>query len=157
MSEADVERLVAERSLAREAFSDDAVVSLWAKAAAAYADAAVPGLSTDGAFQRLYTAGLQAAMATLAAHGLRVKSTANRYRAFYALRKVNDALDPHGLAFHEMRATRNDSVYEATADEEDLSAHLAEARAFMPGALDALRSAIMAVRSGIAARLPRVV
>lgn len=157
MSEADIERLVAERSLAREAFSDDAVASLWAKAAEAYADAAVPGLSTDGAFQRLFTAALQAAMATLAAHGLRVKSTANHYKAFYALRKVDDALDPHGLAFDEMRATRNDSVYEASGDEEDLAEHLAEARAFMPGALTALRSAILGVRPGIAARLPRVV
>jgi hypothetical protein len=157
MSEADIEQLVADRSLARETFSDDQVAAMWAKAAASYADAAVPGLSTGGAFQCLYTAALRASMATLAAHGLRVKSTANHYKAFYALRKANDALDPHGLAFDEMRATRNDSVYEALDDEADLTAHLAEARTFMPGALAALRSVITVVRPGLAARLRRIV
>lgn len=157
MSEAEIEQLVADRSLAREAFSDDQVAAMWAKVAASYADAAVPGLSTSGAFQCLYTAALQASMTTLAAHGLRVKSTANHYKAFYALRKLNDALDSHGLAFDEMRATRNDSVYEALDDEADLTAHLAEARAFMPGALAVLRSVITGVRPGLAARLPRIV
>ena len=39
--------------------------------------ALVPGISSDGAVQRAYTAALQATLAVLAAHGLRVKSTAN--------------------------------------------------------------------------------
>jgi hypothetical protein len=76
MSEADIDRLVAERSLVRESFTDEDIVSLCSKAAASFADANVPGLSTDGAYQCIYRAALQAAIATLAVHGLRVKSTA---------------------------------------------------------------------------------
>lgn len=116
----------------------------------------MPGLSAEAAFQLLYNGALQAAIATLAAHGFRVKSTANHYKTFYALRKLDDALEPHGTAFDEMRATRNDSVYEPTHDEEELADHLSEARVFMPGALNALRAAIVAVRPGIEARLPHI-
>lgn len=156
MSEAEIEQLVADRSLAREAFDDDAIAYPWAKAAASYADAQRPELNTNSRFQLLYTAALQTASATLAAHGLRVKSTANHYKTFYALRKLNPALDAHGLAFDEMRGMRNDSVYGAFDDEAELAAHLSEALAFMPGALAALRSAILSVRPGLSARLPHI-
>jgi hypothetical protein len=156
MSEADIDRLVEERSLVRESFRDEDIVSLWSKAAASYADANVSGLSTDGAFQCIYRAALQAAMATLAAHGLRVKSTANHYKAFYALQKLTDVLEPHGLMFNEMRAVRNDSVYEPTHDEAEVAERLSEARASMPASLAALRTAIISVRTGLAARLPPI-
>jgi hypothetical protein len=154
MSETDIDRLVADRSLVRETFRDEDIISLWSKAAASYADAHVAGLSTDGAFQSIYRAALQAAIATLAAHGLRVKSTANHYKTFYALQKLTDALEPHGVTFNEMRAVRNDSVYEARHDEAEVAEHLSEARASMPGSLAALRSAIIGARPGLAARLP---
>jgi hypothetical protein len=156
MSEADIDRLVADRSLVRERFRDEDLAILWSKAAAAYADAVVPGLSTDSAFQIIYRAALQAAIATLAAHGLRVKSTANHYKTFYALQHLTDALEPHGKAFNDMRAVRNESVYEPTHDEAEVARHFSEARTFMPGSLAALRSAIIAVRPGIEARLPHI-
>lgn len=156
MSEAEIEQLLADRSLVREAFRDEQVVSFWAKAAASYADAAVAELSAEGAFQLMYTAALQATVATLAAHGLRVKSTANHYRAFYALRKLDPAVEPAGVTFDEMRATRNESIYEATHDEAELADALIEARAAMPEALAALRTAILAVRPRIVARLLRI-
>lgn len=156
MSKEDIERLVAERSLAREAFADDVIASLWAKAAAAFADSAVPGISTDSAFQLVYTAGLQATLSTLAAHGLRVKSTAHHYKAFYALQKLDDALQPHGRMFDEMRVIRHGSVYEPTHDDAELAERLAEVRTHTPGDLAALRTATMAVRPGIEARLPRI-
>ena len=156
MSEEDIDRLVAERSLVRENFADDDLVSLWSKAAASYADANVPGLSTSGAFQCIYRTALQGALATLAAHGLRVKSTANHYKTFYALQKLTDVLEPHAVMFNEMRAVRNDSVYEATHDEAEVAERLAEARASMPGALAALRTVIVGVRPGLAARLPHI-
>jgi hypothetical protein len=156
MSEADIDRLVADRSLVRESFRDEDIVSLWSKAAASYADAHVPGLSTDGAFQSIYRAALQAAIATLAVHGLRVKSTANHYKTFYALQKLSDALEPHGVSFNEMRAVRNDSVYEARHDEAEVAEYLSEARASMPGSLAALRAAIISVRPALAARLPHI-
>ena len=156
MSEADIDRLVAERSLVRENFRDEDVVSLWSKAAASYVDANVPGLSTDGAFQCIYRAALQATIATLAAHGLRVKSTASHYKAFYALQKLTDALDPHGQMFNEMRAVRNDSVYEPTHDEAEVGERLSEGRGSMPDALAALRTAILSARPGLTARLPHI-
>lgn len=156
MSAADIDRLMAERTLERQHFRDEDVVSLWSKAAASYADATVPGLSTDGAFQNIYKAALQAAIATLAAQGLRVKSTANHYKTFYALQKLTDALEPHGLSFQEMRAVRNDSVYEPTHDQAEVADRLTEARALMPGSLAALRTAIISVRPGLSARLPHI-
>lgn len=156
MSNAEIEQLLADRSLVRETFRDEQVAWIWSQAVASYTDAGVPGLSMDGAFQHLYTAALQAALATLAAHGLRVKSTANHYKTFYALRKLADALESHGASFDEMRAMRNDSVYGPSRDEEELADHLSEARTFMPGSLAALRAAIIAVRPGIEARLPHI-
>lgn len=156
MSEEDIDRLVADRSLARETFSDEEIVSLWSKAAASYADAHVVGLSTDGAFQSIYRAALQVSIATLAAHRLRVKSTANHYKTFYALQKLAPTLEPHGLRFNEMRAVRNDSVYEAVHDEAEVAEHLSEARDSMPGALAAIRTAILGVRPGLASRLPHI-
>jgi hypothetical protein len=156
VSETEIEQLVADRSLARETFLDEQVASIWAKAAASYADAGIPGLSSEGAFQHLYTAALQGSIATLAAHGLRVKSTANHYKTFYALRKLGTALEPHGASFDDMRGTRNDSVYEPTHDAEELAELLSEARMFMPDSLSALRTAIIAVRPGIEARLPHI-
>jgi hypothetical protein len=156
MSEADIDRLVGERSLERQNFRDEEIVSFWSKAAASYADARVAGLSTDGAFQIIYKAALQASIATLAAHGLRVKSTANHYKTFYALQKLAAALEPHGADFQEMRAVRNDSVYEPTHDEAEVSESLAEARASMPISLAALRTEIIRVRPGLAARLPHI-
>ena len=156
MSQAELDQLLADRSLVREGFDDEQVIAFWAKAAASFADSGVPDLSSDGAFQRVYTAALQASFATLAAHGLRVKSTANHYKTFYAIRKLDDALAPHGVAFDEMRATRNDSVYEAVHDEEELAERVAEARAFLPDALTALRAAILAVRPALAPRLPHI-
>lgn len=95
-------------------------------------------------------------MAMLAAHGLRVKSTANHYKTFFALRKLDNSLEPHGAMFDEMRGTRNDSVYDATANEARVTEHLSEAREAVPESLAALRTAILAVRPGIAARLPHI-
>lgn len=106
MSQAEIDRLVAERSLVRESFTDEDVVSMWSKAAASFADANVPGLSTDGAYQSIYRAALQASMATLAAHGLRVKSTANHYKSFYALQKLTDARTTRGDVQRDARGKK---------------------------------------------------
>jgi hypothetical protein len=156
MSDEDIDRLVADRSLAREDFRDEAVVSLWGKAAESYADSRLAGLSSDGAYQSIYRAALQAAIAALAAHGLRVKSTANHYKTFYALQKLTEVLEPHGTMFNEMRAVRNESVYEATHTGPDMADHLAAARASIPASLAAVRAVIIAARPGLAARLPHI-
>lgn len=156
MSDEDIDRLVADRSLVREEFRDEEVVSFWSKAAEGYADARVPGLSSDGAYQCIYRAALQASIATLAANGLRVKSTANHYKTFFALQKLTAALEPHGAMFNEMRALRNESVYEATHVGPEMAGHLATALTSIPVSLAALRTVIIAARPGLAARLPHI-
>lgn len=85
-----------------------------------------------------------------------MKSTTNHYKAFDALRKVEPALDAHGVTFDEMRATRNDSVYEPTHDEAELAERLSDARELMPASMAALRKAILSVRPDLVARLPHV-
>lgn len=138
MSRDDIDRLVAERSLARAEFDDEDVAAFWHKAAASYADAHIPGISSDGAFQRAYTAALQATITVLAANGLRVKSTANHYTAFYALQKLEDALRPHGRVFDELRTTRHESIYEARGTEKEMVEQLKHAFRVVPPGLSAI-------------------
>jgi hypothetical protein len=153
MSQEDIDRLVAERSLAREGFTDQQVVGFWARASASLADAHLRGISADGAFQHLYTAAFQATIAVLAAHGLRVKGTAHHYRAFFALQRLEDGLRAHGLLFDELRAIRHDSVYEPQSDEVDMNKELAQAFTRVPPAFAALRDSIIRIRPNLAQRL----
>ena len=153
MSQEDVDWLVAERSLAREKFDDDDVAGFWAKAVNSFADARVPAISRDGAFQHAYTAALQAPLAVLAAHGLRVKSTANHYKAFFAMQRLEDALRPHGILFDKLCATRHESVYEPREDETEIAEQLAQALTRVPPALVAIRASILAARPTLANRL----
>lgn len=141
MSQGEIERLLAERSLARQEFDDAQVAGFWAKAAGSYADARVPGISRDGAFQLAYTAVLQATFAVLAARGLRVKSTASHYKAFYALQKLGDeSLRRHAIRFDEMRVTRHESIYEPEEDEGEMAARLQEALATLADVLPLMRT-----------------
>ena len=156
MSQEDIDRLVAERSLAREQFDDDDVAGFWAKAVSSFADARIPAISRDGAFQHAYTAALQATLAVLAAHGLRVKSTANHYKAFFAMQKLDDALRPHGILFDKLRAIRHESVYEPGEDETEIAEQLAQALATIPPALAEMGASILAVRPILTNRLPPI-
>lgn len=107
MSQDDIDRLVGDRRLVHESFDDDQVAGFWSKAASAFADAQVEGLSTDTAFQTAYRACLQATLAVLATYGLRVKSTAGHFTAFYTLQKLGDELrarSPYSLTNCERRA-----------------------------------------------------
>lgn len=156
MSAADINRLVEERVLAREEFADEQVAAFWAKAAASFHDASLPGLSSDGAFQSVYTAALQATFATLAAYGLRVRSNANHYKAFYALQNLDGALRAPAIFFDELRQTRHESIYEPEHEEEEILVRLAEARGSTPAALVALRAAILTARPALANRLPQI-
>lgn len=150
MSRDDIERLVAERSLAREDFDDSQVAGYWAKAMASYRDAQISGISSEGAFQLAYTAALQATFAVLAAYGLRVKSTASHYKAFYAMQKLDDALRQHAIRFDEMRTTRHESIYEPEEDEAKMAARLAEALSALGVALPPVRTWLIMERPGLA-------
>lgn len=119
MSQDDIDRLISDRRLVQESFDDHQIAGFWSKAISAFADAQVAGLSTDTAFQTAYRACLQATLAVLASRGLRVKSTAGHFTAFYALQKLGDErLRTIAVQFDELRTTRSESVYEPTDDSE---------------------------------------
>lgn len=99
MNQEAIDALVADRSLVREPFTDGQVAGYWAKAMSAAADGRTAELSAEGALQITYTAALQATMALLAAHGLRVKSTASHYKAFLALQHLGGEIRRHGVRF----------------------------------------------------------
>lgn len=79
MSNADIERLVQDRSLIRQSFDDEQVTGYRVKAMASLSDARAPGVSVEGSYLMAYTAALQAALAVLAAHDLKVRGTSNHY------------------------------------------------------------------------------
>ena len=156
MSRADLDRLVEERSLVREAFDDDQVAGYWSKALGSLASARTEGLVPDAAFQLAYTAGLQASLAVLAAHGLRVRSAGNHYLAFYSLQKLSPDLLDHGRRLDALRMTRHQSIYEPDTDVDDMQMRFARAVETLETALPVLRAAITAVRPDLAPRLPHV-
>lgn len=148
MSQDDIDRLIGERSLIRQAFDDDQIAGFWSKAVASRQDALVSEISSDGRLQLAYTAGLQATFAVLAAVGLRVKSTASHYKAFYAMQKLDDpVLQPFAVRFDELRATRHESIYEPEVDEAEIAQRAVEA-------LDTLALALQAIRAWLIARNP---
>lgn len=150
MSQVELDRLVAERSLAREDFDDRQVAGFWSKSLASFADARVPSISADGAFQLAYTAALQATFAVLATQGLRVKSTASHYKAFYAMQRLgDDALRRYAIRFDELRATRHESIYQPVDDEIEMTRRSAEALSMLEGALPTLRAWLVAQRSSL--------
>lgn len=154
MSNQDIDRLVAERSLVREPFEDEEVAGYWAKALGTFADAQAEGLSSGSAFQLAYTAALQATLALLAAHGLRVRSAANHYMAFYAMQKLGARVRNHALAFDALRLTRHQSVYEPGHDEQDIRERLGRAIEKVRNTLPVIRSAILEVRPALVGSLP---
>jgi hypothetical protein len=157
MSAEDIERLVAERSLAREPFDDEQVAGFWAKAVGSFRDAQVQGISADGGLQLAYTAGLQGTFAVLASRGLRVKSTASHYKAFYALQKLDQPdLRSYAASFDELRAIRHESIYEPAEDEREIAARLADAIATLRDALPVMRVWLVRERSTLAAILAPV-
>lgn len=149
MSHEEIDRLIQERSLARVAFDDAHVTGYWTKAVTSFRDAQLPGLSADGALQHVYTAGLQATFAVLAAADLRVKSTAGHYKAFYAMQKLGDQrLRSVAIQLDELRVTRHESVYEP-AESADVAGRLTEASHAMRTALGIMREWLVARRPSL--------
>jgi hypothetical protein len=157
VSDDEIERLLEERSLVRQSADDEQVAGYWAKAASSFADSQTKGISSDGAFQLAYTAALQATLAVLAAHGLRVRAADNHFKTFYTLQKLNATLRSHGLAFDGLRQTRHQSVYEPEHDEQVMQRRLERALAALRSAFPVLRAEIVSVRPGLDGLLPTIV
>lgn len=66
-----LEALISAKRLKTERFSQASICAIWEKAVASAKDAEILGLSRDGSLQAAYNAGHGAALALLAAHGLR--------------------------------------------------------------------------------------
>ncbi len=146
MSGSDIDRLVGERSLIRQSFTNAQVIGFWDKAVGSLADARTTVISTESAFQLAYTAALQASLAVLAAHGLRVRSAANHYMTFYALQKLDAALSEPGRRLDGLRNARHQTIYEPDHNEEETARQLSGAFERLREALPILRRAILAVR-----------
>jgi hypothetical protein len=141
---AEIDRLVQERSLVREPFDDAQVAGYWSKAVASFTSAQAQGLASDNAFQVAYTAGLQATLAVLAAHGLRVRSAANHYTAFHAAQNLGADLRDHARRLDALRNARHQSMYEPDHDEEEMTRRVRaplepSARRFLPCVRRSLR------------------
>lgn len=150
---AEIERLIEERSLIRESFTDAQVVGFWDKAAGSLEGARFAGMPAENAYQLAYTAALQISLAVLAAYGLRVKSTSNHYLTFHVVQRLDHTLDAPGRRLDGLRHTRHQSVYEPSHDEEEMERRLAGAFERLREALPVFRRAILAVRPALAASL----
>ncbi len=150
MSTADIDRLIAERSLERFEFNDGDIAGFWSKALTSFTDAGEPNLSPEGSFQLAYTAGLQATFAALAASGLRVKGSASHYKAFYALQRLgDDKLRTFATRMDDLRQLRHQSVYEPIEDDANAAADAAEARAMLEAMLPDVKVWLVRQRPGL--------
>lgn len=109
-----IQRLVEERRLRAQSYSRVEVLALWQKAVATARDASLSELSVDSAIRLAYDAGHAAALALLAAHGLRVGSGAGHHElAFYCAAAFDDpGLEDLVADSAEVRQTRHGSMYD---------------------------------------------
>lgn len=114
---------------------------------ASLANAQADGLTADGAYLMVYTAALQASLAVLSAHDLKVRGASNHYMTFYAIQKLNATMRGCGQRFDALRLTRHQSVYEPEHDEPDMVKRLARA-------MDALHNGLPACHAEIVSRRP---
>ena len=156
MSNSDIERLVQDRSLIRESFDDAQVAGYWAKATASFANTRANGLNTDGAYLMAYTAALQAALAVLAAHDLKVRGTSNHYMTFHAIQKLNATMRECGRRFDALRMVRHDVVYEPEHEEAEMADRLVRAMDALRAGLPACHAEIIAVRPSVSPTLPPI-
>lgn len=121
---AELERLVKERRLRREATSPGEIAGFLANARTSLADAAIPALSPSGRFKHGYDAAHALALCALRVHDLRPSASAWGHRAlvFQALpftvgaeRKVWSTLERYHMR-------RNKSEYEGMATVSDAEA-----------------------------------
>lgn len=155
MSQDDLERLVREHRLAWQEFDDAEVRGFWSKAITAFGETRVRGISTDTSLQIAYRACLQATLAVLAAIGLRPKSTAGHYIAFYSLQQLDDeALRRIAIQFDELRSTRAESVYEPNDDEVELQRQLGHATQALENGLPLMRAWLIKTRPSLGILLP---
>lgn len=132
--------------------SSAAVVAVWRKSAESAGDAALPGMSVDGSLRAAYDAGHMAALALLAAHGLRPGGGQGHHEmAFYGAAAFGySGLENLVADSAEIRALRKGSMYDpviAGPRERKLALR------WMRETLPAIRAAIVAKYPALASQL----
>jgi hypothetical protein len=102
------------KRLREQSTSGPSVAALWRKAVESARDAEIPGLSIDGSLRAAYDAGHLAALALLAAHGLRPGGGPGHHEMTFA---GAAALGDPALAdlvpdSEEVRGLRSSSIYD---------------------------------------------
>lgn len=120
------------------------VAAVWRKAVESARDAELEGMSTDGALRSAYDAGHLAALALLAAHGLRPGGGAGHHEMAFAGAAAlgYEALSDLVPDSAEVRGLRKGSMYDPViAGPEDRDHALRWMRRTLPAVREALRSA----------------
>ncbi|MGQ0814819.1 MAG: hypothetical protein ACT4O1_10190 [Gemmatimonadota bacterium] len=136
-----IQNMIAIGKLRPQESSREAVAAVWSKAVASARDAEWPNLSVDTSLRVAYDAGHMAAIALLAAHGLRTGQGSGHHEAAFAgaaalgLDELSD-LVPDSM---EIRALRKGSMYDPViAGPEERKLALAWVRRTLPAIRNAL-------------------
>jgi hypothetical protein len=138
-----VQAMIDAKRLREQATSKQSVAAIWNKAVESARDAEIPELSMDGALQAAYNAGHLAALALLAAHGLRPGGGQGHHEAAFAGAAAIGGAGLEDLVpdSEEIRGLRKGSLYDpviAGLEERQLALE------WMRGTLPSIRRALVA-------------
>jgi hypothetical protein len=156
MSSVEIDRLVAERSLLSESFSDAQLAVYWAKAAESFANSQAAGLSTSGSLHGAYMTALRTIVTSLAVHGLRVNVNADTddHIAFHAAENLGDAMGRHAAKLDAVRLAGDWLMDGPEHNEAVLTERLGHAFDTLREVLPVIRLEILAARPALASLLP---
>lgn len=149
-----VQRMLDAKRLRVQPVNPTGIEVIWQKAVESAHDAEVPGLSIDGSLRSAYDAGHMAALALLAAHGLRTGSGPGHHEMAFAGAAAlgGQALVDLVPDSAEIREWRNGSMYDPVIAGPEERRHALE---WMRRTLPAIRRALVAVDRSLDQRLRR--
>lgn len=150
-----IQLLLNNNRLREQRFSKAEVAALWQKAITTARDASLPKLSIESAIRLGYDAGHAAALAFLAARGLRTGGGHGHHEmAFYGAAAFGDpGLSDLVADSEEIRGLRHGSMYDPTiAKAKDRK----DAIAWMKNAIPALHAALVAFDPSFPGQLPTI-
>jgi hypothetical protein len=151
---AKIQTMLSAGRLKEQRASDANIAAVWQKAVESAADAELTDMSIDGSLRAAYDAGHMAALALLAAHGLRpARGQGHHEMAFAGAAALgNPALDDLVPDSEEIRGLRSGSMYDPViADAADQLSALEWMRRVLPP----MQSAIVAANPALRGRLAK--
>lgn len=136
-----IQLLLDARRLREQSASRASILAVWQKAVESARDADLPGMSVDGSLRAAYDAGHIAALALLAANGLRPASGPGHHEiAFHAAAALGgEALSDLVPDSEEIRSLRKGSMYDPViAGPQERASALGWMRRTLPAIRDAL-------------------